>query len=64
MLRVGCGTIDINVMSSFIELGGIARVVGTVARITPVVSRGRDLQFGLFDTRIKLERAGGDGTWV
>ena len=47
-----------------IELGGITRVVGSITRIAPVVSRSGDLQFGLFNTRIKCDRAGRDGARV
>ena len=38
ILRVNQGTIDVDVVDGMIELSGVARVVGTILGIAPVVS--------------------------
>ena len=61
MLRVGCSTINIDVVSGFVELSGVACVVSPVIDIAPVVSRSGDLQFGFFNTRVKFDRTHRNG---
>ena len=64
MLGVLGTAVDLDVVRSLVELGGVAGVVGSVADIAPVVTRSGDLQVRLLHTRIEGDLARLDRTHI